>query len=140
MSLDYESQIFVNAYQMEIGREIVITAKGRVRYDVNLADCDKWDEARLRAECRQRSVRRVRSATLPVILHFNGPQKQNMLAVASQMRWPDALDTAALWESEMYSVSSGARMALKDACAPYMPELACGGTVGECLARSARDA
>ena len=32
MSLDYESQIFVSAYRMEIGREIVITAKGRVRY------------------------------------------------------------------------------------------------------------
>jgi len=140
MSLDYESQIFVNAYQMEIGREIVITAKGRVRYDVNLADCDKWDQASFRAECRQRSVRRVRSATLPVILHFNGPRKENMLAVASQMRWPDALETAELFESEIYSVSSGARMALKDACAPYMPELACGGTVGECLVRTARDA
>ncbi len=105
MSLDYESQIFVNAYRMEIGREIVITAKGSVRYDVNLADCDEWDQARFRAECRQRSVRRLRRATLPVILHFNGPQKQNMMAVASQMRWPDGPDTAELWESEIYSVS-----------------------------------
>lgn len=140
MSLDYESQIFVNAYRMEIGREIVITAKGRVQYDVNLADCDEWDQARFRAECRQRSVRRLRRATLPVILHFNGPQKQNMMAVASQMRWPDGPDTTELWESEIYSVSSGARMALKEACALYMPELACGETIGECLVPTARDA
>ena len=133
MSLDYESQIFVNAYRMEIGREIVITAKGRIRYDVNLADCDEWDQARFRAECRQRSVRRLRRATLPVILHFNGPQKQNMMAVASQMRWPDGPDTAELWESELYSVSSDTRMVLKQACALYVQDLACGKTVGECL-------
>ena len=116
----------------------MITAKGRVRYDVNLADCDAWEEARFRAECRQRSVRRLRRATLPVILHFNGPQKQNMMAVASQMRWPDGPDTAELWEREIYS--SGARMVLKEACALYMPELACGETVGECLVPTARDA
>ena len=88
MSLDYESQIFVNAYQMEIGREIVITSKGRVRYDVNLAHCDNWEQMRFRDECLQRSVRRLRIETLPVILHLNGPQKQHMMAVASQMRWP----------------------------------------------------
>jgi hypothetical protein len=138
MSLDYESQIFVSAYRMEIGREIVITAKGRVRYDVNLADCDEWEEARFRAECRQRGVRRRR--TLPMIVHFNGPPKQNMLAVASQMRWPDGPDTAELWESELYSVSSSARMVLKQACALYVQDLACGKTVGECLVLTSRDA
>jgi hypothetical protein len=132
MSLDYESQIFVNAYRMEIGREIVITAKGRVRYDVNLADCDEWDQARFRAECRQRSVRRLRRETLPVILHFNGRQKQNMMAVASQMRWPEQ-DHAGLWASEIYAVSSGARMMLKEACVLHMRELACGKTLGKCL-------
>lgn len=141
MSLDYESQIFVSAYRMEIGREIVITAKGRVRYDVNLADCDEWGEARFGDECRQRSVRRLRRVTMPVIVHFNGhAEKQNMMAVASQMRWPDGPDTAELWESELYSVSSGARIVLNEACALYMPELACGETVGECLVLTARDA
>jgi hypothetical protein len=140
MSLDYESQIFVNAYRMEIGREIVITANGRVRYDVNLADCDEWGEARFRDECRQRSVRRLRRVTMPVIVHFNGPQKKNMMAVASQMRWPDGPDTAELWESELYSVSSGDRMVLKQACALYVQDLACGKTVGECLVLTSRDA
>lgn len=139
MSLDYESQIFVNAYRMEIGREIVVTANGRVRYDANLPDCDVWEETRFQAECRERSVRGLRRVTMPVILHFNGRQKQNMLAVASQMRWPP-LDPGEVWESEIYSVSSGARMALNEACALHMPELACGETVGECLAPAARDA
>jgi hypothetical protein len=69
---------------------------------------------------------------LPEILHFNGPQKQNMMAVASQTRWTQ-LDPTAVWESEIYSVSSGARMMLKEACALYMPKLACGNTFGECL-------
>jgi len=133
MSLDYESQMFVNAYQMEMGREIVITTKGRVRYDVNLAACDAWDQESFQKECRQRGVRRLRGETLPVIVHFNGAQKQNMMTVASQMRWPYGSDIAELWESEIYSVSSGARMALKEACAPYKTELACGATVGECL-------
>jgi hypothetical protein len=117
---------------MEIGRERVITAKGRVRYYVNLADCDAWANPRFRAECRQRSVRRLRRVILPEILHFNGPQKQNMMAVASQTRWTQ-LDPTAVWESEIYSVSSGARMMLKEACALYMPKLACGNTFGECL-------
>jgi len=122
MSLDYESLIFLNAYQMEIGREIVITANGRVRYDANLDDCDNWDQARLRDECRQHSVRGLRRATMPVILHFNGRQKENMMAVASQMQWP-FVDPEAVWESEIYSVSSGARTVLKEACALYMPGL-----------------
>jgi len=133
MSLDYESQMFVNAYKMEIGREIVITTKGRVRYDVNLDACDAWDQVWFQNECRQRGVHRLRGETLPVIVHFNGPQKQNMISVASQMRWPDGQNIAELWESEIFSVSSGAHMALKEACAPYKTELACGATVGECL-------
>jgi hypothetical protein len=138
MSLDYESQIFVNAYGMEIGREIVITSKGRVRYDVNLADCNEWKETRFQEECRQRSLRRLRRETLPVIVHFNGRQKQNMMAVASQMRWPE-LDHAELWASEIYSASSGARMMLKEACVLHIRELACGKTMGKCLVPPARE-
>jgi len=136
MSLDYESQIFVNAYQMEIGREIFITSKGRVRYDVNVADCNEWEQPRFQEECRQWSLRRLRMETLPVILHFNGPQKQNMMAVASQVRWPER-GHAGLWASEIYSVSSGVRMMLKEACVLHTRELACGKSLGKCLESSA---
>ncbi len=55
-----------------------------------------------------------------------------MMVVASQMRWPEQ-DHAGLWASEIYSVSSGARMMLKEACVLHMRELACGKTLGKCL-------
>ena len=132
MSLDYHSQIFVSLYTMEIGREIKITKKGRALYKAHLPDCDHWSEARSQTECRQLSE--LHRVTMPVILHFNGPQKHNFMAVASKMRWPNREE---LWESEIFSVASSARVFLKEVCALHLEGLACGSNVGHCLAQSA---
>lgn len=120
MSLDYESQIFVSLYNMQAGRELVVASDGRARYQAHLPDCDLWSAPRLQAECRQQSAARRRSATAPVILHFNGPHKHNMTAAASRMRWPHHGE---FWESDIYSATPGARRLLEEPCALHSQAL-----------------
>lgn len=132
ISIDYHSQIFVSLYKMEIGREIKIAKGGRALYKAHLLGCDDWTTARSQTKCRQRS--KLHRVTRPVILHFNGPQKNNFTAFASKVRWPN---DAELWESDFFSEAASARVLLKEACALHSGELACGNNVGHCLAQSA---
>jgi hypothetical protein len=102
MSLDYTSSIFLNAYDMQIGREIHITKTGRVKYTIY----------------SNYNVQKHPRATTPLFLHFNGAgkEKDKMFVVAAKIAWPDTNRSTAVSHTMLYSLAHSKYVPLDATC------------------------
>ena len=102
MSLDYTSSIFLNAYDMQIGRELHITKRGRVKYT---------------AYSRYNVPKRVQAIT-PLFLHFNGAgkEKDKMFVVAAKIAWPHTNRSTAVSHTMLYSLAHSKYVPLDATC------------------------
>jgi hypothetical protein len=146
IGLDYNSKLFLSAYQMAIDGEISFTKTRRVAYNGQLTNClDRFSSPGYSEMCRRWKANKP-PVTFPIALHFNGRgiEKEKMRAVASRMAWPD-IPQAALWNHTTNHQPNGSsngdhlarrqHLKLQDQCAMHLSELACGDSVGDCLAQ-----
>jgi len=105
MSLDYTSSIFLNVYDMQIGRELHITKRGRVKYTVPHTPVGTVEGQRVRA-------------ITPLFLHFNGAGKEKgkMFVVAAKMAWPDTNLSTSVSHTVLYSLAHSKYMPLDATC------------------------
>ena len=101
MSLDYTSSIFLNVYDMQIGSELHITKRGRVKY-IPLGTGEG---------------QRARAIT-PLFLHFNGAgqEKDKMFVVAAKMAWPHTNRSTSVSHTMLYSLAHSTYMPLDATC------------------------
>ena len=121
MSLDYASQIFVNIYNMQVGREIGFTQERRVFYNASEANCASL--GKFATGCERLISRRL-PLTFPIILHFNGPgkEKDKMSHVARRIVWSQKKQTH-VCNSAFYSTSSGMNVSLHNVCSRFSDTL-----------------
>jgi len=117
LGIDYKSSIFLNAYRMQMGREIVLENKHRrVVYNPEKADCMGINQKELGLLCES-STQFAGGKRFPVTLHFNGPasDKDRMIEVARQMHWP-RMGQDVLWNKTLFSVLPGKYITVKEQC------------------------
>jgi len=105
MSLDYTSSIFLNVYDMQIGRELHITERGRVKYTGPHTPVGTVEGQRVRA-------------ITPLFLHFNGAGKEKgkMFVVAAKMAWPDSNRSTSVSHTVLYSLAHSKYTPLDATC------------------------
>ena len=153
MGIDHNSRLFLSAYGMQLDEEIGFTAKKRVGYNGRHTKCGRMAEGQVLVDMCRRWKRSNPPASFPVAIHFGGKgaEKEKMYAVAARVAWP-RVPQVDVWAKPFYSLAlkdsavassglglaRGALVPLTTTCGAVLPALACGESVGDCLARNAR--